>query len=258
MPSRGSVGILCALRPEISGLLRTAQTENLRRGALWRGDLEGVPLFFCRGGVGLKRAAAGARTLIEEAARTGGGDPGLSTLLCVGAAGGLDPRLRPGDIVVAKEVLGPKEDRPLGAPPFLVRLAQEAARANGLSLREGRLLSVPQPLVGPKEKARSFSAYRALAVDMESLGAARVAREIGVPFLALRVIADDARMTLPMPSGLSPHRLVIEGARFVAKVPRFRRALLNLNRFLAAFIVQLGLSPEWVRRPDEEVPSVQP
>ncbi len=258
MPSRGSVGILCALRPEISGLLRTAQTENLRRGALWRGDLKGVPLFLCRGGVGLKRAAAGAQALIEEAARAGEGDAGLSTLLCVGAAGGLDPSLRPGDIVVAKEVLGPEDDRPLAAPPFLVRLAQEAARASAFSLQEGRLLSASQPLVGPKEKAQSFSAYHALAVDMESLGAARVAREVGVPFLALRVIADDARMTLPMPSGLSPHRLVIEGARFVTKVPQFRRALLNLNRFLAEFIVHLGLSPEWAGRPNEEVPSVQP
>ncbi len=69
-----------------------------------------------------------------------------------------------------------------------------AATASSVS---GKLASVAAPVTTPAQKARLFSETGAVAVDMESAIAARLAAEKGLPFLVVRVIADDARLALP-------------------------------------------------------------
>ena len=116
-------------------------------------------------------------------------------VISFGVAGGLDPSLRSGDVVVATEVL-----------------AGDARWAAGLSLSDdllerlslGRRRVVRRSLAGAEEvvtgrscKAALHSETGAAAVDMESHIAAAYAAEVGLPFAAVRVISDPAHRALP-------------------------------------------------------------
>jgi adenosylhomocysteine nucleosidase len=61
----------------------------------------------------------------------------------------------------------------------------------------GALLSSGVPVATAALKTSMFHQTRALAVDMESAAVAEVAADHGLPFLALRVILDTARDSLP-------------------------------------------------------------
>jgi len=116
-------------------------------------------------------------------------------VISFGVAGGLDPSLRSGDVVVATEVL-----------------AGDARWAAGLSLSDdliekltsgrrrvvrGSLAGAEEVVMGRSCKAALHSETGAAAVDMESHIAAAYAAEVGLPFAALRVISDPAHRALP-------------------------------------------------------------
>ena len=69
--------------------------------------------------------------------------------------------------------------------------------AGGFTLRRGCLLGAGTPLLTPEDKARVFAETGASVVDMESDAVARVAMEVGLPWVALRVVADPAGLALP-------------------------------------------------------------
>ncbi len=122
-------------------------------------------------------AARHAHTLI---------DGGATSLMSVGIAGGLAPGLAPGTVIVADEILTDE-----ARYPALSLCAPKAKARSGLIYGSNRIAA------SVDEKARLFAETGALAVDMESGPVARVAREAGVPFIALRVIADPAWQPLP-------------------------------------------------------------
>ena len=154
----------------------------------------GSPLVFCSGG-DAARAADGARRLVAD---------GAAALLSFGVAGGLDPALRPGRLVLAEEVVAPQ-----GA-----RYATDAAwrsRLHGL-LGEGEAATLAviagsdRVIVSVAAKREAFAVSRAVAVDMESHAVASVAAAAGVPFAALRAVADPAWRAVPEAAlvGLAP------------------------------------------------------
>ncbi|MFZ0499503.1 MAG: hypothetical protein WAM52_10235, partial [Steroidobacteraceae bacterium] len=61
----------------------------------------------------------------------------------------------------------------------------------------GKLLTSDRPVATPEAKAAAWRESRAAAVDMESAAIAQVARQAGLPFIALRVIVDTASDQLP-------------------------------------------------------------
>ncbi len=61
----------------------------------------------------------------------------------------------------------------------------------------GDLAAADAPITEVDEKRRLFAATGAAAVDMESAAVAEVARAAGVPFLALRAVADPACRAIP-------------------------------------------------------------
>ena len=110
-------------------------------------------------------------------------DAGATALLSFGLAGGLDPALRPGDIVVPEAVLS----RGVRHPTHRV-VAQPAT---------GLLFGADTPVATTEEKRRLWHDTGAAAVDMESGAVARIAKEHGVPFGVLRVVCDPAGRALP-------------------------------------------------------------
>lgn len=130
-------------------------------------------------------------------AREGGEVAGV---LSFGIAGGLDPALAPGDLVVATRVRGPG-----GAWPADMAWAAALARATGARL--GTLAGAARVVADPAAKRTLHAATGgALAVDLESEAAAAFAARRGLPFAALRAVADTAAEGVPAAAagGLTP------------------------------------------------------
>ena len=115
-------------------------------------------------------------------------------VISFGVAGGLDPSLKSGDVVVATEVLA-------GDARWLAGLALNEDLITSLALGRrrvvrGGLAGVEQVVAASSFKAALRSATGASAVDMESHIAAAYAEEAGL-IRALRVISDPASRALP-------------------------------------------------------------
>lgn len=130
------------------------------------------------GGGDIQGALIAARRAIAD---------GATALISFGLAGGLDPALRPGDLIVAETVLT-ATDRYRGSD-VLNRLL---GGANGQAVFAGDAVAATAI-----DKRRLFEMTGAVAIDLESGSVASVATEHGVPFAVLRAICDPAERDLP-------------------------------------------------------------
>ncbi len=116
---------------------------------------------------------------------------GAEALLSFGICGGLDPAAKAGDVLTAREVRDGTQN-----------LAADAGWTDRMYARlggglRGAIAHGPRVLTTPAEKRALFETSKASAVDMESFGVAEIAAMRGVPFAALRVVADTAADELP-------------------------------------------------------------
>jgi hopanoid-associated phosphorylase len=116
-------------------------------------------------------------------------------VISFGVAGGLDPALKSGDVVVATEVMA-GENRWLAASALSEELITGAGLGRQRVIRGG-LAGVERVVAAQSGKAALRSQTGAAAVDMESHIAAAYAAEASLPFAALRVISDPATRALP-------------------------------------------------------------
>ena len=116
---------------------------------------------------------------------------GMDGIISIGIAGGLEPGLWPGRWVVADAVHDAGEAVPTD-PEWTARLASRLPRA-----AKGLLLGVDALVATAAQKAALHRTIGAVAIDMESHIAARIARRHRLPFVSARVISDAAHRTLP-------------------------------------------------------------
>jgi len=140
----------------------------------------GVRVFACGGNVGLRAAA------IRHAVSSG-----APAIVSFGIAGGLLPHMAPGHWIVATGVSanGQRIEADAG---WAARLAERLPAAE-----LGDIVSVPEPVRRTHQKRHLQASTGACGVDMESFQAAALARELGVPFAAVRVVADPVERELP-------------------------------------------------------------
>lgn len=134
------------------------------------------------------RVAVGGGTT-EGAARAAWGliDGGATGIVSFGLAGGLDPKLPAGALVVAHEVAA--EGRIWPTDPELSK------RLGGVT---GHVcLGLNHVVVSIAEKRRLRRDTGAAVVDMESGAVAAIAAAAGVPFAVLRAVCDPADRALP-------------------------------------------------------------
>jgi adenosylhomocysteine nucleosidase len=123
-------------------------------------------------------------------------------LILCGFAGALRPGMRPGDLVISTHVSGTGPDGnqlpdPIAADLECTRAACDLMEAHP-GTHIGKLYSAPRVLVTADEKASCVAAYGADAVDMETAAAAAIAAKLGVPWVSVRAITDDANSNLPL------------------------------------------------------------
>lgn len=137
---------------------------------------------------------------------------GVSALLSFGLAGGLDPRLPPGTIVIPSAVV-------VGTR----RLATDAGLSAwlGADIPAITLLTAEAPVASVAQKRSLHAASGCAAVDLESGAVADTAHLAGIPFAVLRAICDPADCPLP-PAALTAldQRGAIGSARIVASILR--------------------------------------
>jgi adenosylhomocysteine nucleosidase len=164
-------------------------------------------------------------------------------VISFGVAGGLDPSLRSGDVVVATEVLA--GDACWGAGLSLSEDLIDRLTSGRRRVVRGRLAGAEEVVTGRSCKAALHSETGAAAVDMESHIAAAYAAEADLPFAALRVISDPAHRALPAlareaikPNGQIDVATILRG---VVRNPGTLRALvstgIDFNRALRSLRV---------------------
>ena len=149
-----------------------------------RGELRGRRIVLVQSGPGRTRAERAAESLLD------GHQPAV--VISAGFAGGLDPKLRRGDIVLADRVL---DESGRQCEIDLAILPASMTETSGVHV--GGLLTVDQVVRLPEEKRALGEKHAALAADMETLAVAEVCRRRQTPFLAVRVINDAADDALP-------------------------------------------------------------
>lgn len=152
-------------------------------------------------------------------------------IISFGVAGGLDPSLKTGDIVIASRIVTAK--RQWVTEPKLVENLVAVPRKRG-RIVAGVLAGVEEVVTGQIGKEALRSTTGADAVDMESHIAARYAEFNGLPFAAVRVISDPAHRSLPAittnaikPNGKVDMWKVMRG---VARNPRTIPHLISTGR----------------------------
>jgi adenosylhomocysteine nucleosidase len=145
-------------------------------------------------GMGSAAATTAAEVLVGAGARG---------LMSFGFAGGLDPDLRAGSIVVPSAVISRDGEPFPTSPDWRARLVAALGATKGLGsvaqgpVIAGTLLTSEQVMDTLAVKAAAFRDTGAVAVDMESLAVAKVAAVHSLPFIAVRVIVDTAADVLP-------------------------------------------------------------
>lgn len=143
-------------------------------------------------GAGANNAEAAAQLLIAQ---------GATRLISWGCAGALSANLTSGDLVLADELID--------ADGVIISIDHEwhrrvktvlektACQSSGFALRCGSLLESKTLVATSRDKQQLHRQSAAIALDMESVAVAKVARAHALPFLVIRAIADPVTMDLP-------------------------------------------------------------
>ncbi|MBT5257396.1 MAG: hypothetical protein HOL75_00615 [Nitrospina sp.] len=187
--------ILGALREEISQIRKLMIVkEQLKAGHadVWVGVWEGVPIVLVRTGMGKECALDSLKKVLSTTYP--------SLVLSIGYAGGLDLKLKVGDLVIADKIVEIDQANSF-AKSFPVNSQQEdlfkmLTSQKKLMIYQGTLLTANQVISGSSAKQELGSSHKALAVDMETSSLIAHCIEKNIPFVSLRAISDTMEQSL--------------------------------------------------------------
>lgn len=164
-------------------------------------------------------------------------DDDVTAVLSFGIAGGLDPSLSSGDLVVATKVRALE-----GA--WAADVVWGAALAQASGARLGVVASAATVVAAPAAKRSVRILTNGLAVDLESATAGAFATVRRLPFAVLRAVADTAAEVLPRAAarGLTPEGRPAPGRVLLALLrrPSELSALIQVARQSRTALAALG------------------
>jgi len=205
-----TIGLICAIPQELAhlrGALADARSENVAHTVFDTGTIDGHDVVLAGSGMGKVNAALVTTLLADRF--------GCRAVVFSGVAGGLDPRLAIGDIVVADMVIqhdaGMLENErvqvyqpgyvpvinptdQLGYPTDPDLLGRVRRRLEGISIPGqivyGTVLSGDQYLNCDMTRERLLGELGGQAVEMEGGAVAQVCKAFGIPWLVIRALSD--------------------------------------------------------------------
>jgi len=197
-------------------------------------------------GVGPERAGAAMAALLGDRLSRRSKVDGV---LLVGVAGGVDPELETGDLLLAdRHALqsGASQGAGQAIKPDadMLQSAQKAALELSVPIFNGGSLTVDHLVAEPHERESLRTEYQVYSVNMEDYRAAEAAQNAGVPFLSVRVVLDTASQRLPgyLPGlARSRYKVVTKILLMPWRIP----TMLNLKRQLQlcqAVLTNFGVS----------------
>ena len=217
-------------------------------------DVAGFPVYEADGlavcQTGLGRRSHDAATFVLEHFRP-------EVVLSVGTAGGLNLDLRAGQLIVCSHVhhAGMREnlkEAPAFSDERLLTMALEVAGGAEIEARIGSAVTVDEVAWTSADKADLHAWMEHDVVEMESYWIGKAAAAADLPYVALRVVTDEAADELVETPAISADGTFDPGAfqawikdhleyipMFAGQAERSRRGHATLSRFLSAFLPRL-------------------
>jgi len=180
-----SILIMFALKAEAEPFLQMIRDlqQNPNVPELYSGTLAETRVIVGISGMGAGLANEQSRNILS------GID--ASAFIFAGFAGGLADDLSPGDVVIAKSILDEDSGNSFACDENLLGISLTS------TVHIANILTVGRVVSSSEQKSELFKRYGCAAVDMESASAALVAKESGIPFLAVRAILDTQSESIP-------------------------------------------------------------
>ncbi len=175
-------------------------------------------------GAGPTNSTAAAELLVAK---------GAARLISWGCAAALGASLKPGDLILADKLID-AENNELAINADWHSYVQSIL-ANFVVVTGGCLVESVSIVSTSTDKKQLHSLTGAVALDMESIAIAKVAKQYTLPFLAIRVIVDPVEMNLP----LAINRSLNDGGEIVLKK---LLAFLFLHPAELPDLIKLGLN----------------
>lgn len=197
------IGIIGAMAQEVEilrNLMVDPKTTELTNCKIYEGNINNTCIALLQSGIGKVSAAMGTTLLIQLT------QPDI--IINTGSAGGLNPTLNVGDILISTEVrhhdvdvtafgyeIGQLPQNPAAFKPNeqLVKLAQKEAKKAGFNVVSGLICS-GDAFINGNEKINEIRQNfpNVAAVEMEAAAIAQVCHGFNVPFVIVRAVSDVA------------------------------------------------------------------
>lgn len=194
------IGLLCAMKSEFDQLtpyLHITSQTDIARTTVLEGDIDGMAVAIAATGICKVNAAITAQMLIDRF--------GVTHILMVGVAGGMDPRLGVHALAFS-ERLAQHDVNPLWlrhrpmpengyfpGDPWMLAVCKKLNDAGKFLYPAffGTMVSGEQ-FIADEGRQEIIDAWHPLCVDMESAAAAQACLANDIPFLAIRAVSDTA------------------------------------------------------------------
>ena len=198
------LAIMGAMEEEIEPLLahfEDVKVTEFAKNKYYELNYNGLDIVVAYSKIGKVFASLTATTMIEKF--------GCDTLLFSGVAGGINPTLKIGDLIIANKLCQHDLDitafgHPHGFVPEgavyvetskkLRQVAFDTANENGIQVLEGTIATGDQFVHSTERKEFIESTFKADALEMEGASVAVICDALNVPFFILRAISDTADM----------------------------------------------------------------
>ncbi|HEX5791800.1 MAG TPA: 5'-methylthioadenosine/S-adenosylhomocysteine nucleosidase [Rheinheimera sp.] len=203
------IGIIGAMEPEVALLrqqISNVSCTELGSYTFYTGTLAGAQIILVQSGIGKVASALATALLIQHFKP--------DAVINTGSAGGFDPELNVGDVVISTEVrhhdvdvtafgyeMGqvPQMPAAFSAHPVLINAAEQSIQALGFcQTKKGLIATGDSFICDPARIATIRQQFPTmLAVEMEGAAIAQVCHMLATPFVVIRSLSDIAGKESP-------------------------------------------------------------
>lgn len=197
------IGIIGAMSEEVQGfkkIMKNVEEEKIGTFTFYTGIMHDQDIVLLETGIGKVNAAIGATLMIEAF--------DVEEIIFTGVAGGVNPDLDLGDVVISKDLIqhdfdtsafGDKlgviprmESSIFEADDELIELAEKAGKKLKGKVIVGRVLSGDQFIASPEKIAFLRKEFNGECTEMEGAAVGHVCQVLDVPFVVIRTMSDKA------------------------------------------------------------------